>query len=95
MLLPPSATFFYHVYFLGYVISKDGLAFDDSKVEALRKWPQPRITSEVRSFHDLASFIGVYCSFSSIMAPFTDCIKGSKFIWIPRQIRCFGKSNYS
>lgn len=44
------------VLFLGYVVSKDGLRVDNSKIEAVRSWPVPKTISEVRSFHGLASF---------------------------------------
>ncbi|KAJ9550899.1 hypothetical protein OSB04_014944 [Centaurea solstitialis] len=70
------------VLFLGYVVSKDGLAVDSAKVEAIQDWPQPRSITDIRSFHGLASFYRRFIPhFSSIMAPLTDCIKGTKFIW--------------
>jgi len=35
-------TFFTHeVIFLGYIISKEGIKADESKLEAVRPWPQP------------------------------------------------------
>jgi hypothetical protein len=39
------------VLFLHYVVSKDGLAMDESKVVAVRDWPIPTTLHEVRSFH--------------------------------------------
>jgi hypothetical protein len=53
--------------FLGYVVSKDGLAVDESKVAAVRDWPLPTTLHEVRSFHGLA--------------PITECMKAGKFSW--------------
>ena len=44
------------VLFLGYVLSKEGIQVDESKVEAVRSWPQPKTITEVRSFHGLVSF---------------------------------------
>ena len=44
------------VLFLGYVVSKDGLSVDESKVIAIKQWPIPTTVHEVRSFHELVSF---------------------------------------
>ena len=44
------------VAFLGHIISKDGVAVDPSKVEAMKDWPRPKNASEVRSFLGLAGY---------------------------------------
>ena len=42
--------------FLGYVGSADGIHVDEDKLCAVKEWPTPKIVSDVRSFHGLATF---------------------------------------
>ena len=77
-----------HVLFLGYIVSDKGLQVDPGKVEAIKSWPTPRSISDVRSFHDLASFYRRFVHhFSNIAAPLTDCMKGTT--WTPEADQAF------
>jgi hypothetical protein len=45
--------------FLGYVVSKEGIMMDPSKIEAITSWPIPKSLQDIRSFHvDLHHFTG-------------------------------------
>ncbi|XP_062118562.1 uncharacterized protein LOC133832204, partial [Humulus lupulus] len=71
------------VTFLGHIVSKDGIAVDPSKIEAIRDWPQPKNASEVRSFLGLAGYYRKFVEgFSKIATPLTNLTrKHQKFVW--------------
>ena len=70
------------IIFLGYVVTKDGIEMDRSKIEAITNWPTPRLIHDVRSFHGLVFFYWrIIDGFCSIMDPITEFLKGDKFKW--------------
>ena len=78
------------VVFVGYIVLAQGISDDQSKVEAIKSWLVPTSMHEVRSFHGLGSFYKrVIRHFSSITAPMTEVLKGSKFTWTPQVQRSF------
>ena len=46
--------------YLGHIVSRDGIATDPKKIEAIRNWPHPKTVTNIRSF---TGFTNYYCKF--------------------------------
>ena len=71
------------VAFLGHVISKEGIAVDSSKIQAIRDWNRPTTVTEIRSFLGLAGYYRRFIKdFSKIAMPLTRLTrKENAFEW--------------
>lgn len=59
--------------FLGHVVSKEGVKVDQSKVQAVLDWPQPKDVSQLRSFLGMANYFRRFIRrFSHRALPLTD-----------------------
>jgi hypothetical protein len=56
--------------FVGHIVSAEGIKPDPSKIEAIKSWPVPKSTTEVRSFVGLCSYYRKFIwHFATIASP--------------------------
>ncbi|XP_058246936.1 uncharacterized protein LOC131353883 [Hemibagrus wyckioides] len=87
---------FHHpiIQFLGYVISTEGIQMDQSKVEAVRSWPQPHTIKDLQRFLGFANFYQCFITnFSEHTAPLTSllCNKPRSLRWTTSAVEAFKK----
>ena len=77
--------------FLGFVVSSKGVHVDESKIEAIKTWPQPTNLQQVRSFLGLTGFYRWFVKdFSTISALLRALSKkNAPFVWGPLQSTAF------
>ncbi|KAL0168429.1 hypothetical protein M9458_036651, partial [Cirrhinus mrigala] len=78
--------------FLGYIISQEGVAMDESKVRAVTQWPQPQTLKELQRFLGFANFYRRFIrGYSVIAAPLTSMTRqSSQFLkWTPAALQAF------
>ena len=46
--------------FMGHSITKDGIRADEEKIKALREFPSPRNTTELRSFIGIVNYLAKF-----------------------------------
>jgi hypothetical protein len=89
---PDKCEFFQdRVNFLGHVISADGVAVQQHKVDAVAKWPTPQCVSDVRRFLGLTGYYRRFVvGFSGISTPLSDLTrKDTPFVWGPKEEAAF------
>lgn len=80
------------IQYLGHVISRDGVATDDSKVQVVQEWPVPDSVKKLRGFLGLAGYYRKFVrNFGVLSKPLTDLLrKGVVFVWTPMVDAAFG-----
>lgn len=71
------------VHYLGHVITKDGVQVDVTKTDAVKSFPIPKCTKDVRSFLGLCNYYRKFIkNYSTIISPLTSLLrKEIKFEW--------------
>ncbi len=79
------------VEFLGFVISPDGVAMEESRVTAIQNWPIPETTREVQVFLGFANFYRRFIyAYSRVATGLTNILKGGRpFEWTKEAAESF------
>ncbi|XP_053691364.1 uncharacterized protein K02A2.6-like [Sabethes cyaneus] len=76
--------------FLGHELGESGFNIEESKVKDIRKFRQPKTTSELRSFLGLASYVSPYIkNFADISAPLWAVVSSKSWSWGQEQEQAF------
>ncbi|KAI2668864.1 Transposon Tf2-6 polyprotein [Labeo rohita] len=78
--------------FLGYIISPEGVAMDEHKVNSVLNWPRPTTLKELQRFLGFSNFYRHFIrNFSSVAAPLTTMVKkgASCLTWSQSAIQAF------
>ena len=81
------------IQFLGFIVSKEGIKTEDSKIEKIKNFPIPRNLKELRGFLGLAGYYRKFIKdFSKIAKPLTKLLyKNQEYIWTEDQQQAFEK----
>ena len=81
------------VEYLGFVVSKDHVLMDPSKVKAILDWPTPKNLHDTRSFVGFLNYYRRFINeFSRLARPLHDLTKkGFQFVWGEKQQEAFDK----
>jgi hypothetical protein len=79
------------VSYLGHVIGQDGVRPDERRIEAVKDYPQPKTTRELKGFLGLAGYYRRFIpNFSKIAKPLTELLKkDAPYVWSDKTDEAF------
>lgn len=76
--------------YLGHFIEAAGVSTDPAKIDAIKRWPTPKIPKQLRSFPGLANYYRRFIrGYSFISRPLTYLLQKDGFIWGPEADTAF------
>ena len=84
------------VWYLGYLISFNGVAKDPTKIQSVQTWPVPTSPKGVCGFLGLAGYYHKFVRrFGVIAAPLTNLLTNEGFHWIEESLLTFNQLKYA
>jgi hypothetical protein len=79
-----------HIFYLGHIISAQGVQVHQEKIRDILDWPTPKNVTELRSFFGLCSYYRRFVrAIFQLGGPLTDLTRQGAFIWTNESQKAF------